>query len=155
MRRQGRSQSRRYFLGMLLLVTIAILSFSSIPLARAEEESVEAAVDGAEEPEDVAAVPDEAVEIDAEEEEAEEQEEEQNDVVEADLAEPDDAAVEEETAEVDSFLKSQQAKISGIIEKVKEISPQQKKKIAAGAIGIWGVAAGAGWVLNNLGGSDE
>ena len=42
-----------------------------------------------------------------------------------------------------------------IIEKVKEISPQQKKKLAAGAIGIWGVAAGAGWVLNNLGGSDE
>lgn len=149
--RQGRSYSRRYFLGMLLLVTIAMLSFSSIPLVRAQDESVEEAVaDGPVEAEDDAApVSDEATEIEVEEEE--------DAALEGD-AEDDSGAAEAEATEEGSsvnLLQSQQSKISEIIEKVKEISPQQKKKLAAGAIGIWGVAAGAGWVLNNLGGSDE
>jgi hypothetical protein len=149
--RQGRSYSRRYFLGMLVLVTIAMLSFSSIPLVRAQDESVEEAVaDGPVEAEDDAApVSDEATEIEVEEEE--------DAALEGD-AEDDSGAAEAEATEEGSsvnLLQSQQSKISEIIEKVKEISPQQKKKLAAGAIGIWGVAAGAGWVLNNLGGSDE
>ena len=149
--RQGRSHSRRYFLGMLLLVTIAMLSFSSIPLVRAQDESVEEAVaDGPVEAEDAAApVSDEATEIEVEEEE--------DAALEGD-AEDDSGTAEAEATEEGSsvnLLQSQQSKISEIIEKVKEISPQQKKKLAAGAIGIWGVAAGAGWVLNNLGGSDE
>ena len=149
--RQGRSYSRRYFLGMLLLVTIAMLSFSSIPLVRAQDESVEEAVaDGPVEAEDDAApVSDEATEIEVEEEE--------DAALESD-AEDDSGAAEADATEEGSsvnLLQSQQSKISEIIEKVKEISPQQKKKLAAGAIGIWGVAAGAGWVLNNLGGSDE
>jgi hypothetical protein len=38
--------------------------------------------------------------------------------------------------------------------KAKEISPEKVKKIAAGALGVWGVAAGAGWVMNNMGGED-
>lgn len=37
--------------------------------------------------------------------------------------------------------------------KMKEVTPERMKKIAAGALGIWGVAAGAGWVMNNLGGA--
>lgn len=136
---------------MLLLVTIAMLSFSSIPLVRAQDESVEEAVaDGPVEAEDDAApVSDEATEIEVEEEE--------DAALEGD-AEDDSGAAEAEATEEGSsvnLLQSQQSKISEIIEKVKEISPQQKKKLAAGAIGIWGVAAGAGWVLNNLGGSDE
>lgn len=149
--RQGRSYSRRYFLGMLLLVTIAMLSFSSIPLVRAQDESVEEAVaDGPVEAEDDAApVSDEATEIEVEEEE--------DAALEGDSEDDSGAAEAEATEEGSSvnLLQSQQSKISEIIEKVKEISPQQKKKLAAGAIGIWGVAAGAGWVLNNLGGSDE
>lgn len=151
--RQGRSHSRRYFLGMLLLVTIAMLSFSSIPLVRAQDESVEEAVaDGPVEAEDAAPVSDEATEIEAEGEEDDTPTESEGD------AEDDSGAAETDATEEGSslnLLQSQQSKISEIIEKVKEISPQQKKKLAAGAIGIWGVAAGAGWVLNNLGGSDE
>lgn len=136
---------------MLVLVTIAMLSFSSIPLVRAQDESVEEAVaDGPVEAEDDAApVSDEATEIEVEEEE--------DAALEGDSEDDSGAAEAEATEEGSSvnLLQSQQSKISEIIEKVKEISPQQKKKLAAGAIGIWGVAAGAGWVLNNLGGSDE
>lgn len=150
--RQGRSHSRRYFLGMLLLVTIAMLSFSSIPLVRAQDESVEEAVaDGPVEAEAAAPVSDEATEIEVEEEDDDPPTESEGD------AEADSGAAEADATEEGSvnLLQSQQSKISEIIEKVKEVSPQQKKKLAAGAIGIWGVAAGAGWVLNNLGGSDE
>ena len=148
--RQGRSHSRRYFLGMLLLVTIAMLSFSSIPLVRAQDESVEEAVaDGPVEAEDAAPISDDATEIEVEEEEDDTPTESEGD------AEDDSGAAEADATEGLNLIQSQQSKISEIIEKVKEISPQQKKKLAAGAIGIWGVAAGAGWVLNNLGGSDE
>ena len=131
------------------------MSLSSIPLVRAQDESVEEAVaDGPveTEAEDAAPVSDEATEIEVEEEEDDTPTESEGDV------EDDSGAAEADATEEGSsvnLLQSQQSKISEIIEKVKEISPQQKKKLAAGAIGIWGVAAGAGWVLNNLGGSDE
>jgi hypothetical protein len=138
---------------MLLLVVLAMMSFSCIPLVRAQDESVEEAVaDGPVETEDAAPVSDEATEIEVEEEEDGTPTESEGDV------EDDSGAAEADATEEGSsvnLLQSQQSKISEIIEKVKEISPQQKKKLAAGAIGIWGVAAGAGWVLNNLGGSDE
>ena len=170
---QGRS-SRRCFLGFLLLVTIAIMSASNIPLAHAEEVA-EAVVDAAsgdvevteeeaadfdgpvdndpvpvvDEPEEEQHEPvvdDEPVEEDSGEDEAAEEEAAEEEAA---------AAEEEETNIVSEVTESAKSKISEIVGQIKDISPQQKKKIAAGALGVWGVAAGAGWVLNNLGGSDE
>lgn len=148
--RQGRSQSRRFFFGLILLVTIAILSFSSTPFARAEDAS-EAVVE---------ATGDVDVHTDQEPAAADETTEEESG--EADVVADSEAAaeeveveVEEETNIVSEVTESAKSKLTEIVEKVKEISPQQKKKIAAGAIGLWGIAAGVGWVLNNLGGSDE
>ena len=170
---QGRS-SRRCFLGFLLLVTIAIMSASNIPLAHAEEVA-EAVVDAAsgdvevteeetadfdgpvdndpvpvvDEPEEEQHEPvvdDEPVEEDSGEDEAAEEEAAEEEAA---------AAEEEETNIVSEVTESAKSKISEIVRQIKDISPQQKKKIAAGALGVWGVAAGAGWVLNNLGGSDE
>mmetsp|Transcript_23330 Transcript_23330/g.34604 ORF Transcript_23330/g.34604 Transcript_23330/m.34604 type:complete len:172 (+) Transcript_23330:82-597(+) len=170
--RQGRS-SRRCFLGLLLLVTIAILSVSNIPLAQAEEvaeaavdatgdvevqtEEVPAEADGPVEEEPV--VVDEPVEEEEEPVAVDEPVEEESGEDEAaaeEAAEEEEAAVEEEeTNVVREVTETAKSKISEIVGQIKDISPQQKKKIAAGALGVWGVAAGAGWVLNNLGGSDE
>jgi len=50
---------------------------------------------------------------------------------------------------------SVKSKAMAYVDKAKEITPEQLKKVAAGALGIWGVAAGAGWVMNNLGGAQE
>lgn len=36
-----------------------------------------------------------------------------------------------------------------------KMTPMRMKKVAAGALGIWGAAAGAGWLMNNLGGAQE
>merc|ERR1712194_125770 len=36
-----------------------------------------------------------------------------------------------------------------------KMTPERMKKVAAGALGIWGVAAGAGWVMNSLGGAQD
>ena len=47
---------------------------------------------------------------------------------------------------------SVKGKAMGFFDKAKEISPEKVKKIAAGGLGVWGVAAGAGWVMNNMGG---
>ena len=146
--RQGRSQSRRFFFGLILLVTIAILSFSSTPFARAEDAS-EAVVE---------ATGDVDVHTDQEPAAADETTEEESgeaDVVADSEAAAEEVEVEEETNIVSEVTESAKSKLTEIVEKVKEISPQQKKKIAAGAIGLWGIAAGVGWVLNNLGGSDE
>ena len=50
---------------------------------------------------------------------------------------------------------SAKAKAVAFVDKTKEISSEQMKKVAAGALGIWGVAAGAGWVMNHFNGDDE
>jgi len=50
---------------------------------------------------------------------------------------------------------SAKSKAMAFADKAKEVTPEQLKKVAAGALGIWGVAAGAGWVMNNLGGAEE
>jgi len=175
--RQGRS-SRSCFLGFLLLVTIAILSVSNIPLAQAEEVA-EAVVDATgdvevqaeEEPaeaggpvEEEPVVVDEpaeeeeepvAVDEPVEEESGEDEAAAEEAAAEEEEAEEEAAVVEEETNVVSEVTETAKSKISEIVGQIKDISPQQKKKIAAGALGVWGVAAGAGWVLNNLGGSDE
>ncbi len=179
--------SRRCFLGYLLLVTIAILSASNVPLAHAEEVA-EVVVDATGDVEVQAE--EEPVEVGGPVEEEEPvavdepvEEEEEPVVVDEPVEEDsgvDEAVVEEATTEeaetniVDEVTDAAKSKISDIVEdikdispeqkkkiaieiftQIKEMSPQQKKKIAAGALGVWGVAAGAGWVLNNLGGSDE
>eukprot|EP00984_Skeletonema_dohrnii_P007917 scaffold2914_cov96-Skeletonema_dohrnii-CCMP3373.AAC.4 len=171
--RQGRS-SRRCFLGFLLLVTIAILSVSNIPLAQAEEVA-EAAVDATGDVEvqteevpaeaDGPVTEEETVVVDEPAEEEEEpvavdepveEESGEDEAAAEEAAEEEEAAVEEEeTNVVREVTETAKSKISEIVGQIKDISPQQKKKIAAGALGVWGVAAGAGWVLNNLGGSDE
>mmetsp|Transcript_5477 Transcript_5477/g.9266 ORF Transcript_5477/g.9266 Transcript_5477/m.9266 type:complete len:168 (-) Transcript_5477:262-765(-) len=165
---QGRS-SRRCFLGFLLLVTIAIMSASNIPLAHAEEVA-EAVVDAASG--DVEVTEEETADFDGPVDNdpvpvVDEPEEEQHEpVVDDEPVEEDSgedeaaeeeaaAAEEEETNIVSEVTESAKSKVSEIVGQIKDISPQQKKKIAAGALGVWGVAAGAGWVLNNLGGSDE
>ncbi len=163
-------------------MTIAILSFSNIPLAQAEE-AAEAVVDATGDvdvqAEEEPVVVDEPVEEEPAdfdgpvEEESEESEESEEDAAAAAAAAAEEAAAEEaaaaeaaaeaaaaETEEektniVGEVTETAASKISEIVGKIKDISPQQKKKIAVGALGVWGVAAGAGWVLNNLGGSDD
>jgi len=160
-------------------VTIAILSFSNIPLAQAEE-AAEAVVDAtgdvdvqAEEEPVVVDEPVEEEPADFDGPVEEESEESEEDAAAAAAAAAEEAAAEEaaaaeaaaeaaaaETEEektniVGEVTETAASKISEIVGKIKDISPQQKKKIAVGALGVWGVAAGAGWVLNNLGGSDD
>ena len=55
---------------------------------------------------------------------------------------------------VSSVTESVKDKAMGFFGKAKEISPEKVKKVAAGALGVWGVAAGAGWVMNNMGGEE-
>jgi hypothetical protein len=55
---------------------------------------------------------------------------------------------------VSGVTESAKEKAMGFFNKAKEISPEKVKKIAAGALGVWGVAAGAGWVMNNMGGEE-
>jgi len=59
------------------------------------------------------------------------------------------------TAFVGDVAASAKSKAMSFVDKAKEITPAQMKKVAAGALGVWGVAAGAGWVMNNLGGAEE
>jgi hypothetical protein len=155
-------------------VTIAILSFSNIPLAQAEE-AAEAVVDAtgdvdvqAEEEPVVVDEPVEEEPADFDGPVEEESEESEEDAAAAAAAAAEEAAAAEAAAEaaaaeteeektniVGEVTETAASKISEIVGKIKDISPQQKKKIAVGALGVWGVAAGAGWVLNNLGGSDD
>eukprot|EP00573_Skeletonema_grethae_P011012 CAMPEP_0201696692 /NCGR_PEP_ID=MMETSP0578-20130828/8283_1 /ASSEMBLY_ACC=CAM_ASM_000663 /TAXON_ID=267565 /ORGANISM="Skeletonema grethea, Strain CCMP 1804" /LENGTH=184 /DNA_ID=CAMNT_0048182721 /DNA_START=41 /DNA_END=595 /DNA_ORIENTATION=- len=182
---KGRT-SRRCFLGFFLLVTIAILSVSNVPLAhaeevaeavvdatgdvevQAEEDPVEAggpveeeepvAVDEPVEEEEVPVVVDEAVveeETNIVDEVTDAAKAKISEIVE-DIVEDIEEAVEEAKKNIVSEVTdTAKSKISEIVTQIKDASPQQKKKIAAGALGVWGAAAGAGWVLNNLGGSDE
>ena len=162
--------NRRCTLGFLLVVTLALSSLSSIPRVYADDEQVtadfdseevaEAVVDASgevrmEEPETPEAAEDDStVEEAASEEEAEAAAEEEAEVVVEDEAES--VVMEEATKEGGStFLSSAKAKAVAFVDKTKEISPEQMKKVAAGALGIWGVAAGAGWVMNHFNGDDE
>ena len=43
---------------------------------------------------------------------------------------------------------------SGIVKRVKDISPSDAKKIAAGVLGVWGVSVGAGWLAQNINKAD-
>jgi len=60
------------------------------------------------------------------------------------------AAAEAKAAEF-----AEEAAITKLVDKTKEITPAQMKKVAAGALGVWGVAAGAGWAMNHFSGSDS
>lgn len=74
-------------------------------------------------------------------------------------AEAEASAVVEEETKGDDFVsgvtESAKSKAMAFVDKAKAVTPEQMKKVAAGAVGIWGVAAGAGWVMNNLGGAEE
>jgi hypothetical protein len=178
-------ESRRFTLGFLLVVTLALSSFPGIPLVYAEvdaeiyEESGEGAAEAVvgasgevqmEEPEtpevveyDTSVEEAAASQAAAEAEAAAAQaaaEAEAAAVAEAAAAAAQAGVVEEavnekETAFVSGVLSSAKSKAVAFVDKTKEISPEQMKKVAAGALGIWGVAAGAGWVMNHFGGSDE
>jgi ATP-dependent Zn protease len=69
--------------------------------------------------------------------------------------------VEEAKEETDSALSNLKDKLVAlqkklmehkclIADKVKNVSPSQAKKIAAGVLGVWGVSVGAGWVAQNI-----
>lgn len=132
----------------LLIFVLALLSISNVALVHADDEgSAEVDATGdvqVDEPESVDTpsddVDDSATEAVTEEEEP--------------------PVVEETTAVVDevdssiSFITSAKSKATALVDKAKEITPAQMKKAAAGALGIWGVAAGAGWVMNQMGSED-
>ncbi len=151
-------------------MTLALSRLSSIPQVYADDEQVsadfdseeaaEAVVDASgevqlEEPETPEVVEDDSsVEEAASEAEAEAAVDEEAEA--AAEEEPESIVVEEATKEDEStFLSSAKAKAVAFVDKTKEISPEQMKKVAAGALGIWGVAAGAGWVMNHFNGEDE
>mmetsp|Transcript_19485 Transcript_19485/g.35274 ORF Transcript_19485/g.35274 Transcript_19485/m.35274 type:complete len:176 (+) Transcript_19485:122-649(+) len=170
-------EGRRFILGFLLLVTLALLGLSNIPLAYADavEESsggAEADVDATgdvqvekpeppkEDEDDSAIAAAEAAAKEAADEAAARQAEAETAAAKA-AAEAEASAVVDEVEEAkgDAFVSdvaaSAKSKAMSFVDKAKEITPEQMKKVAAGALGIWGVAAGAGWVMNNLGGADN
>jgi hypothetical protein len=164
--------SRRRFLGFLLLVTIAVLS-GSTALAQ-ESDHAEAEVDASGEIHVDATTDDSVVAAAAEAaadeaarvaQEAAEQAKAEAEAAAAKLKAEAEAAAEaaaeeakKAAAETKNFASgltdSAKEKAMGFFNKAKEISPDKVKKIAAGALGVWGVAAGAGWVMNNMGGED-
>jgi hypothetical protein len=194
-------ESRRFTLGFLLVLTLALSSFSGIPLVYAEvdAEIYEESGEGAAE-----TLADSSGELQMEEPEAPEVVEDDTSVAEAAAAEAasveeaaaaeaaatqaaaeaeaaaaqaaaeaeaaaepeaaaaaseagvvEEAGKEKGTSFVGGVLSSAKTKAVAFVDRTKEISPDQMKKVAAGALGIWGVAAGAGWVMNHFGGSDE
>ena len=162
--RQGRS----FALGFLLLVTLALLGLSNIPLVYADDDAVaeeaapvetaEAVVDATgdvqvDEPEpeveDNSAAEAEAAAAQAVAEAAAEK------AAEADSAVVDEVDTKKGTAFVTGVVDSAKDKAVSFVDKAKAVTPEQMKKAAAGALGIWGVAAGAGWVMNNLAGAEE
>jgi len=60
------------------------------------------------------------------------------------------AAAEAKAAEF-----AEEAAITKLVDKTKEITPAQMKKVAAGVLGVWGVASGAGWAMNQFSGSNS
>lgn len=174
-------EGRRFTLGVLFIVTLALLSLTSIPLVHADADAVEESSGGAAE-----AVVDATGDVQVEEPESSTQDEDDGSAA----AEAEAAAAAEEaeaaaTAEaeavaakaaaaaeaasavvdeveekkggafVSDVAASAKSKATALVDKAKSVTPEQMKKVAAGAIGIWGVAAGAGWVMNNLGGAEE
>jgi len=176
-------EGRRCILGFLLFVTLVLCSISDVPLVCADavdefsvETETEAVIDATgdvqvEEPEptkedeDNSAASAEATEQEAAAEAAARQVEAAAAAAKATAeaaaakAAAEASAVADDVEEVkDEFVgdvtASAQSQAISFVDKVKEVSPAQMKKVAAGALGIWGVAAGAGWVMNNLGGAE-
>ena len=135
----------------LLIFVLALLSISNVALVHADDEgSAEAVVDATrdvqvDEPESVDTPSDD---VDDSATEAVTEEEEEPPVVE------ETTAVVDEVDSSISFITSAKSKATALVDKAKEITPAQMKKAAAGALGIWGVAAGAGWVMNQMGSED-
>ena len=167
-----RGSRRRCTIGFILFVTLALISsFTYIPTVSAdvdaerhEEKAAEAVVDASgdvqmDEPddddddghsmaEDIAAA---AAAVEAEAAELLEAAEAKA----AEFAEEAAAVANEVKKEGVAFMKSAKDKITTLVDKTKEITPAQMKKVAAGALGVWGVAAGAGWAMNHFSGSDS
>ena len=170
-----RGSRRRCTIGFILFVTLALISsFTYIPTVSAdvdaerhEEKAAEAVVDASgdvqmDEPDDdddddddghsmaediaaaAAAVEAEAAELLAAAE-----------AKAAEFAEEAAAVANEVKKEGVAFMKSAKDKITTLVDKTKEITPAQMKKVAAGALGVWGVAAGVGWAMNHFSGSDS
>lgn len=142
----------------LFVVILALLSISNIALVYADEEggSAEAVVDasGDVQVEDNSEPAAETVESTP----SSTEEEDTPAAAEEEPAATDSAAVEEPASEeekgsafVSGVVSSAKDKATALVDKAKSVTPAQMKKVAAGALGIWGVAAGAGWVMNNLG----
>ena len=151
-------QIRRFTLGVLVIVVLSLSTLSSFPVAYADVDAVdesteretEAVIDPAGDVHvDVPEIPDEddSTAVEAE------------DVPAADesAAVEDTAVANDEVSEggTPAFVSNVKAKAVAFADKAKEITPEQMKKVALGALGIWGVAAGAGWVMNNLGGAED
>lgn len=67
-----------------------------------------------------------------------------------------DEEVKTETlAFVSKFTNSAKSKAVNIVDRAKDVTPEEMKKVAAGVLGLWGAAAGIGWAMNNLGGNDN
>ena len=170
-----RGSRRRCTIGFILFVTLALISsFTYIPTVSAdvdaeshEEKAAEAVVDASgdvqmDEPDDdddddddghsmaediaaaAAVVEAEAAELLAAAE-----------AKAAEFAEEAAAVANEVKKEGVAFMKSAKDKITTLVDKTKEITPAQMKKVAAGALGVWGVAAGVGWAMNHFSGSDS
>ncbi|KAL3758475.1 hypothetical protein ACHAWU_004318 [Discostella pseudostelligera] len=160
-------QVRRFALGFLLIVALSLSALSSIPVAYADAEVdavdestaadevvAEAVVDSAGDVVvDVAETPEDDDSAEAEAEAAPAVTEEEPAAEEAAPVVDDEVAVSESSTP--AFVSNVRAKVVAIADKAKEVTPEQMKKVALGALGIWGVAAGAGWVMNNLGGSED
>jgi maltodextrin utilization protein YvdJ len=154
-------------LGFLLIVAISLSALSSIPVAYADAEVdavdestaiddvvAEAVVDSAGDVVvDVQETPDDDNSAATEAEAAPVVTDEEPAAEEATPVVDDEVAVSESTTP--AFVSNVRAKVVAIADKAKEVTPEQMKKVALGALGIWGVAAGAGWVMNNLGGSED
>ena len=153
-------RSRLMNLRSLFVVILALLSISNIALVYADEEggNAEAVVDasGDVQVEDNSEPTAETVESTPSS--TEDKEEDTPAAAEEEPAATDSAAVEEPASEeekgsafVSGVVSSAKDKATALVDKAKSVTPAQMKKVAAGALGIWGVAAGAGWVMNNLG----
>mmetsp|Transcript_8598 Transcript_8598/g.19324 ORF Transcript_8598/g.19324 Transcript_8598/m.19324 type:complete len:179 (-) Transcript_8598:330-866(-) len=176
-------EGRRFSVGFLFLLTLALLCISNIPLVYADADAVAESNEGGAE-----AVVDATGDVQVEDSESTKEVEDAGAAAEAaGFAAGQAAAAETETAAaraaeaeaaaakaaaeasaivdeaekakstafVGDVAESAKSKAMSFVGKAKEVTPEQMKKVAAGALGVWGVAAGAGWVMNNLGGVEE
>merc|ERR1712071_658746 len=80
----------------------------------------------------------------------EEVEEEAAAVVEEQQEEADaDVAVESEdsTAAIKNMVEASGSRTAAVIDRIKHLSQNDAKKIAAATIGVWGTATGVGWAM--------